>query len=235
MIKTNLRELNNISPAPFTNEVIINQFKFLESNQIILTPYYNMSYEDIPIDNIIGHAQGYGELPWGASLNNLPRMNGNLQKLIENPEYYLSGIKKDSMSFNKIGNNYFIEDGKHRAVIARFLKNHNKTLFINSSPLRNVLVFNRIIDYQFMSFEREIKRLSNAYPYLMFDLNYEHENNKECLFINNKDNIWVEPVRYTRGELEECFSIFNNPTIFNKILSNNKTYNLIKIRDCFGI
>ncbi len=48
-----------------------------------------------------------------------------LKELHSNPGYYLSRTPKDQLSFFKVGNDYFIEDGNHRVVLARFFLSLN--------------------------------------------------------------------------------------------------------------
>lgn len=48
-----------------------------------------------------------------------------LKELHVNPGYYLKRSQKDHLSFIKVGNDYFIEDGNHRVVLARFFLSLN--------------------------------------------------------------------------------------------------------------
>ncbi len=51
-----------------------------------------------------------------------------LMELHAKPDYYLSRCHKNHLSFYKVGADYYIAEGNHRVVLARFF------LFLNSLP-----------------------------------------------------------------------------------------------------
>ena len=49
----------------------------------------------------------------------------NADEFCKNPEYYFSEEKKENWGFYKVGKKFYIEDGNHRTIIARFFLNLN--------------------------------------------------------------------------------------------------------------
>lgn len=231
-MKKNLQKLNATSPAPFSDDIIINYRDYLRIKGIALFPHYEKIVKDIPLGKVIGIDQGYGGMTWGDCLNgkHLKRIRRNLQYLEENPGYYLSDTEKSYLSFTKIGNEYFINTGKHRVVIARFLEHFNPHVFQNRSPLRNVEVNEYFLDYEYMSIQSSIKELEKNYSELCFILTYTDKANKACLTVSRTDSCGRSEI-YTRSEASDCIMKLKNPNIFYKIISE-KTHNLLNYKEC---
>ncbi|MBF4374453.1 hypothetical protein [Vibrio anguillarum] len=232
-IATNIRELNNISPAPFSEELIICESDYVKDKGIYLYPDSEKIQGDVPLDRIIGHSQIYDEMKWGDCLQGryLKRIDRCLQELQENPEYYLSCSEKSGLSFIKIENDYFIVSGKHRTVVARFLAHFNADTFREHTPLRNVTIHQKRVDYDFMSFSRKVEELKVIYPNLNFVMTYTSKNDANCLSVHS-NRYHLPSGYYTRGELAECIHYFKNPSIKRK-LESDKTHRFISFKNCF--
>jgi len=66
----------------------------------------------------------YKNKTWSILLEQLgrksPRAAPNLRNLKDNPNYYLSKEEKDTWSFYKKNNYYYINEGNHRTIFARY-------------------------------------------------------------------------------------------------------------------
>lgn len=210
-LRTNLLELNNNSPAPFSNDVLVNYWDYIRRNEIVLFPHYTKAVADIPLKNVIGIDQMYGDMTWGQCLTGkgLKRIESNLEHLDRNPSYYLSATEKSGLSLKKIGDNYFISTGKHRVILARFLEHFNPDVFSSVSPLRNIDVYEYFVDTEFMDFQREISALKKAFPELYFSLTYSANNEQTCLTIH-RINSSLGCENYTRSEIPGCIDRLKN-------------------------
>lgn len=233
-LRTNLQELNDRTPAPFSNDIILNYSDYLKHKGFILFPNYKKLVEDIPLKKVIGIDQMYGDMKWGDCLNGkyLKRINRNLQELERSPEYYLSDIEKSGLSFKKIGDEYFINTGKHRVVIARFLEHFNSSVFQNRSPLRNAEIHEYSLDYEFMNIKSAVAELEKEYPELYFSLIYTDKADEGCLTIIRK-NSHCSAEMYTRSEVPGCIEQLKNPNIFQKI-NSEKTHNVLSFKRCLS-
>lgn len=234
-LRTNLQELNEKTPAPFTNDVILNYSDYLRSKGITLFPNYQKIIEDVPLEKIIGIDQMYGDMKWGDCLDGryLKRINRNLQELERNPDYYLSDIEKSGLSLKKIGDEYFINAGKHRVVIARFLEHFNPHAFQNLSPLRNVEIYEYFLDYEFMDIQSSVKEIEKDFPELHFSLTYTDKADEVCLTIVRTGS-YNGSERYTRSEVPCCLEKLKNPSIVQKFRTE-KTHNLLSFKQCLAV
>jgi len=232
-IRTNLKELNSLDPAPFSEELIVCESEYLQSKGIFLYPDFDTSVESVPLNKVIGHNQIYDEMKWGDCLNGhyLKRIDYRLDELSKNPNYYLSDKKKEGVSFRKIGDEYFIATGKHRCVIARFLEFYNPEVFESQSALANVTVYHYRIDHDFMSLKAGIDSLVDRYPTLMFNLNYTSNIDEYCLTIHTKNYVGIGQ-SYKRNELSSLITDFNNPSVLRKF-SSDKNHRFIPFSECF--
>lgn len=232
--RKNLQELNEKTPAQFSDDVILNYSDYLRLKGIALFPNYKKIVEDIPLGKVIGIDQGYGDMTWGDCLNgrHLKRIRRNLQELEDNPGYYLSDTEKSHLSFKKIGDEYFISTGKHRVVIARFFEHFNPHAFQNRSPLRNVEIYEYFLDYEFMGIQSLVKELEKDFPELHFSLTYTDKADEVCLTIVRTDS-YNRSEKYTRSEVSDCIKQLKNPNIFHKLISE-KTHNLLSYKKCFA-
>lgn len=232
-IRTDLRELNNVSPAPFSDDFIICQSDYLTEKGIYLYPGSETVQGSVPLDKVIGHSQIYGEMKWGDCLKGryLKRIDRGLRELQERPEYYLSDVEKAGLSFTKIENDYFIVSGKHRTVVARFLEYHNAEVFRNRTPLSNVTIHHKRVDYDYMKLKLEVEELKEMYLNLEFIMSYTSQNSENCLSVHPK-NYGLRSEFYTRGELASCIRTFKKPS-FKRKLESERTHRLISFRDCF--
>lgn len=48
-----------------------------------------------------------------------------VRQMRENPMYYLEKSEKEHWSFSKVGEDYFVTEGNHRTILARFLLSLN--------------------------------------------------------------------------------------------------------------
>ena len=171
---TNIQELNIASPAPFSNDILINFTKFITDNDIHLKDETFDYRCDIPLNKIVGIDQMYGGGSWGSCLEGswLKRLDRGLIELNDNPNYYLSDEPKEGLSFKKVGEYYFITGGKHRTIIARFLAHFNQDVFNGYSPLRNVMVTEHFVDEEFYHLRARIERLGDNFPQLTFKVEH---------------------------------------------------------------
>ena len=58
--------------------------------------------------------------PPGGPTAHLKRIRGRLSDLHREPEYYLNSSKKDHWGFYLLNGEYFVSEGMHRTVVARF-------------------------------------------------------------------------------------------------------------------
>lgn len=80
---------------------------------LLPTDYRNYTEEEYKNRTING-LQGRMKRGWDA-----------LKELHSNPDYYLSRCHKEHLGFCKVGNDYYIAEGNHRVVLARFLLSLN--------------------------------------------------------------------------------------------------------------
>lgn len=232
LLKTNLRELNALNPAIFANDLIICQSDYLDKTAIYLHPEYNKIQGNVPLDRVVGHSQMYDEMTWGDCLAGryLKRIDSGLRWLEANPSYYLDSSPKEGVAFTKIGNDYFIITGKHRTVIARFLQYYNQNVFASASPLSNVSIFERTVDYQYMALIKEVDMLKELYPNLEFVMEYTHSNEELCLSVHPR-RYGMPSGFFTRSELTDCISDFKKPSLMKK-LNSSKTHQFVSYSDC---
>lgn len=108
---------------PFKNEIIKSFSEHNLPKDFIISESW-VDSTSVPVEKIAGTQHpDYIGLTWEELLHKGKRMYINLPLAEENPDYYYSDVKKlPTMSFNKLGNDYFVAgDGNHRSVIAKFL------------------------------------------------------------------------------------------------------------------
>ncbi|MBE8571044.1 hypothetical protein [Vibrio sp. OPT46] len=220
-IKTNILELNGLNPAYFTNTELLPLDDYLMDRGIYLFPHIEKRFGSIPLERVVGHSQGYDAMKWGDCLGgrHLKRIERALMELTENPNYYLDHHVKPGISFTKVEDAYFIEEGKHRTITARFLYHHNQEVFRNTSPLSNVNIHERFIDYEYMGYVYKINMLQKIYPELEFEMTYTDSNNERCLAVH-PTNFNMPSSFFTRGEVEDCIKHLKSPNLLNKLRSH---------------
>lgn len=142
-LKTNIHALMKETPPPFGSEKLIS-FSLKEYKDDL---YYQSFIADgeVNLAKVKGtcHSDYYG-YTWQELLPSNPDDYLHLDKskrhthqgkmkrgwnciydMRENPNYYLENCPKDNWSFYKMGENYYISEGNHRTVIARFLLSLN--------------------------------------------------------------------------------------------------------------
>ncbi|MDI4652625.1 MULTISPECIES: hypothetical protein [Pseudoalteromonas] len=235
-MNTEIQTLNNQTPAPFSHDNLINYGEYKNSNNICLTSEQRYFRGDIPMDKIVGIDQMYGDGTWGECLEGkwLKRIASNLEELRANPEYFLSD-QHHNLSFIKVGDNYFISEGKHRSVIARFLAHFNPERFTGVSPLRNVSITEYFIDTQYLDIKRKVDNIAQRYPHLVFKLKH-YTSQSEVGFLKVSFKKGELPVSnmyefYSREEVDHIIGALDNPTFSGKRLSVKPSRNRLSIYD----
>ncbi|MDN3484373.1 hypothetical protein QL989_03325 [Pseudoalteromonas sp. APC 3224] len=157
-MKTDLLKLTNEISTPFDNSVLV-RFDDEYKNLFFLDKEDELQNEVIPLEKIVGHDQGYGELTWKQNLLNLKRIKSRLNQLIENPHYYLNNIAGDKPSYIKVNDKFFISCGKHRSTIARYFAYFNPELFPSGPQISGAKVTVKYLDEEFNNSVRELKSL----------------------------------------------------------------------------
>lgn len=96
-------------------------------NQVVGTYHPNYANQTW-IDLLPARFKSEKNIPDFSEKNNFERMkNGeaNAYEFCKNPKYYFSDEKKENWGFYKFGEKFYIEDGNHRTVIAKFFLNLN--------------------------------------------------------------------------------------------------------------
>jgi len=233
-MNTELQILNQQAPAPFSHDNLINYGEYINSNNICLTSEKRCYRGDIPMDKIVGIDQMYGDATWGDCLEGkwLKRIVPNLDELRASPEYYLND-QHDNLSYIKVGNDYFISQGKHRSVLARFLAHFNPDRFAGISPLRNVPITERFIDTEYTDIKQRIDDIKKRYPHLVFQLKH-YTSQSEVGFLKVSFKNGELPVSnvyefYSREEVDHIIDALINPTLSGKRLSLKPSRNRLSI------
>ncbi len=139
---TNIHDLLIIKKPSFCYQKLelFEEWKYREFCEEL--DYYNVS---VPLNQVVGsYHPNYANQTWIDLLparfkseknipdfsekNNFDRMrNGDewAEKLGKDPEYYFLDEKKENWGFYKFGEKFYINDGNHRTIIARFFLNLN--------------------------------------------------------------------------------------------------------------
>lgn len=229
-MKTNLLELHQHQPAPFINEKIANVDDIFRQKGVYVWPETRTLYEDVSTDKIIGHTQIYDTLSWGEGLEgkHFKRMERNLAELAKNPEYYLEETCKSGVGFTKVEDEYYINVGKHRVIIARFLEHYNPDIFAERGALRNVEVVEHIVDTEFTKLANDLKIIDDQSPHLRFILDYVSANDQVCLTAIHGQKMQF----YTRKEALQFVAAHKSPSLMKK-LSGHKGHTFISYQQCF--
>lgn len=235
-MNTELQILNKQTPAPFSHDTLINYGKYINSNNICLTSGQCYYRGDIPMDKIVGIDQMYGDGTWGDCLEGtwLKRIAENLDELRSNPGYYLNA-QHEYLSFIKVGEDYFISEGKHRSILARFLAHFNPEIFAGTSPLRNVPITEYFIDTDYLDIKERVDNIAQRYPHLVFKLKH-YTSQSEVGFLKvslKKGELPVSNVYefYSREEMNHIIDALDNPTLSGKRLSVKPSRNRLSIYD----
>ncbi|MCG9575353.1 hypothetical protein L1D14_03795 [Vibrio tubiashii] len=221
-LRTNLQQLNNDQKAPFSDDTIHNYGTYIRENNIYLQHKVDRHVEDIPIDKIVGIDQMYGDGTWGECLEGswLKRLERNLTELSDKPNYYLTDTAKDGISFIKIGDMYFIKQGKHRTIIARFLAHFNPDHFTNVSPLRNVEVTEYFIDQEYLEMKAKIEEVAAQYPDLEFRLNHTTATDDHSFLLVTGRNSVLSMESFTRDQFNHVIAGLTDPRLNEKWASD---------------
>ena len=124
---------------------------------------------NVDISKVIGHDQIYGVMTWQYMLHNLKRIESRLQDLADTPGYYTDDAVKDDWSFIEVEDQLFIDDGKHRTTILRYLAYYNPSEFPDGAIARNVELTRRHIDYQTMDLVCSVKKKLKPYEHMKIE------------------------------------------------------------------
>ena len=221
-LKIDLHRLNEESPAPFGNDTIHNFYQYLRDNDLYLHAESKSLVMDIPLDKIVGIDQMYGGKTWAQCLNGswLKRIDSNLSRLKETPEYYLCDRPKKDIYFTKVNDKYFIVAGKHRTIISRFLAHFNKDVFNDRSPLRNISVTEYFVDTEYTRIKHEIAEVEKLYPHLKFELEHTTSvDSRRCLIIQQNDHPYHCEL-FSRSEVWNIISILRRPKLKDKLVDS---------------
>lgn len=145
-LKSNLRELNAIQPAPLSDFVLRNLFDIeIEMGWKIEKHNCEVTRETVPYSLIVGHeftmvsAISWGELLDGHSNSRMPDY---LKRLEESQKYFCDDNwpKDAGVWLAKLDGKYYLAGGKHRVTINYFLRHFNSEFFSDSIVLPNVKV-----------------------------------------------------------------------------------------------
>ncbi|ELP5729265.1 hypothetical protein QTV44_002531 [Vibrio vulnificus] len=216
-MRTDLLTLHEREPAAFAHDTLVNLNDYLEHYGIYLLPKSTSHQGAVPLDSIVGHSQGYGSFTWEQGLHGhgFKRMPDALSKAVSNPSYYLSPATKVGMSFIKIGDDYFIEGGKHRTITARFLAHYNPDSFSGSCVLSGVEITERFVDYEFMHLASTIRDIQASDTGLYISLRYAHESSRVCLTLRRKG---IDNCILTRAQALDFISDYANPSVKGKLM-----------------
>ncbi|MGF1822749.1 hypothetical protein [Vibrio splendidus] len=238
-IVTDLVRLNENAPAPFSETIIHNYHTYLEANGVYLQNRVEQKVEAVPVEQVVGIHQMYGDdANWGDCLQGawLKRINPNLEQLRSNPEYYLNDTCKAGMSFIKIEDKYFIETGKHRTVIAKFLAYFNPSVF-EESPLRSIPVTEYFIDHDFITMKANLLEIANSYPQLQFEIRHTTAlDNYSFLTISEVDPKGKYE-SFSRAQYQDVVEGLTRPSVKGKWRSErnwneSSVYSFINYKDC---
>lgn len=168
-----LRELAEATPPEFDQKEI---FSISPWNHRL---FYHDDYEkeiirnaEVNLNNVVGHTQMYPYLSWNKLLFSIRRSTRNLEKLEGNPEYYLSGSPKSDWTFIDIDGSLFIDQGKHRTGILRYLAHFNPRIFYDGPIAKGVTVTKRHVDHDTMDYTMEIQALLKEEPFSHLTFSY---------------------------------------------------------------
>jgi len=145
-LKTNLRELNAIQPAPLSDVVLRNLFDIeIEMGWRIEKYHCEATRETVPYSLIVGHDfPMVTAITWGELLNgrNNSRMSDYLKLLDESQMYFMDDTWANDAGvwLAKLDGKYYLAGGKHRVTINYFLRHFNSEFFSGSIVLENVKV-----------------------------------------------------------------------------------------------
>ena len=239
-IETDLVRLNENDPAPFSGTIIHNYHTYLEANGVYLQNRVELKVESVPVELIVGIDQMYGDdARWGDCLNGtwLKRIKRNLNELYNNPNYYLDDTDKAGMSFIKIENQYFIQSGKHRTVIARFLAHFNPTLF-EDSPLKSIPVTEYFIDHEFTEMKVRLLELAKRHPQLEFEVSHTTDNDDLGFLLISEVDHKGAYVSFCRNQYDAVIEGLTQPSLREKWRSQKEwystsVYSFISYSQCF--
>ncbi|GIU25596.1 hypothetical protein L2719_10265 [Shewanella schlegeliana] len=236
-IRTNIQTLNKQAPAPFSNDIIQNYNTYLRRNDIWLKEKGEDYLGPIPLDQVIGIDQMYGDdSTWGQCLEGrwLKRLKSRLIQLEDNPQYYLSECEMKKLSFIKVGDKYFISEGKHRTIIARFLSYFNPEVFNGRSPFEFAQVTEYFIDTEYNSLKGRFNAIAESYPSLQFKLQHTtSEDDLHFLLIKEKKNFGRSKV-FSRTEAYQVLNSLESPSVKEKWNSGPANiYSFIPYQTCF--
>lgn len=216
-MRTDLLALHDDEPAPFAQDVLVTLSDYLERHGIYLSPKSTSHQGGVPLDSIVGHSQIYGAFTWEQGLygQGFKRMRDALSKVASNPRYYVSPTTKAAMSFIKIGDDYFIDEGKHRTVTARFLAHYNPDSFSKCRTLSGVHIIERFVDYEFMHLASTVRDIQASNTDLYISLRYAHESSQVCLTLRRKG---AGGRVLTRAQALDFISDYVNPSVSGKFL-----------------
>ncbi|CCO44184.1 hypothetical protein VIBNISOn1_1050010 [Vibrio nigripulchritudo SOn1] len=241
-IRTNLKQLNADNPTPFSEDIIHNYYTYLRDNSIYLKAEHKSYMGVIPVDQVVGIDQMYGDdATWSDCLNGawLKRIERNLEALTSNPLYYLDTQEKSGLSFIKIGDHYFISQGKHRTVIARFFKHFNPQMFSDSEPSLHAYITEYFIDREFMIMKHRLEQLNQDWSSLQMEINHVTSMNDPQFLIIRKRGDLYEDARFTRAQYETVVDALTNCCIGDKWRSHRKMhdpniYDFISYAQCLS-
>lgn len=218
-IRTDIQALNKQEPAPFSDGIIHNFDTYLRANNIYLKDEKEHFVAPIPLERVIGIDQMYGDdATWGDCLEGrwLKRLTHNLTDLNRNPDYYLSDAEMDGLSFNKVGENYFIRTGKHRTIIAKFLAHFNPEVFSGRSPFQQASVTEYFVDTEFTDLKRRFEEIAKKYPALSFTVQHTtSEGDTSFLMVRELDSS-RNFAGFSRSQANEILSALENPSVMSK-------------------
>lgn len=240
-IKTDIQALNKRSPAPFSDDIIFNYGTYLREHDIHLKGNAKRYVAPIPLDKVIGIDQLYGDdSTWGQCLEGrwLKRLESRLVELEINPHYYLSETKPHNLSFIKVGDKFFISQGKHRTIIARFLAYFNPEIFRDRMPFSLAKVIEYEIDTEYAFIKKRFEAVAINYPALTFQLKHTTTEDDFNFLVVRQEKPNCKVLVFNRIQAYQVLESLENPSIKAKWQSSKGLYScdiytFISYRTCF--
>lgn len=222
MVNTNLVDLNRDKPAPFSSEKMVDFFEYTKQENFFFKEEFNYYEGCVPIDKMVGTSQRHKVREWGDALLYMKRIKQRLNCLKENPDYYRDQDKKDHITYIKVNENYFADDGVHRTVIAKFLLHFNSEFFGDKPVLGTVGIRELALDHSFMRLKSEIDKLVSRNSNLQIQQWSYKTSGNEWRIANKVNTLCVvdkkkEILHFNLSELEDLANALKKPNFLKKL------------------
>lgn len=149
-----LRDLMLQQQYDFTDHVLINTDSAIDEVKAYTYETIVIRDASVPLNKIYGSRHpNYAGTTWRDVLYGAERIERRLQGAIDDPSYYThhSLVQSDVITYAKINDSYYIEQGNHRTTIAKFL-----LPMLGYDQLSNVRVSEYKIDHELKDLIEEL-------------------------------------------------------------------------------